>query len=98
MRSLCAVLDVEQLGRVLDDRPQQVRFVVAELALQDGRDPLQAHAGIDRRPRQRRQNALGRSRSNCMKTRFQISTKRPPPSSGNCSCSRPGSAAAGPKS
>ena len=37
----------------------QIRIVVREHALHHRRDALQTHAGIDRRPRQRRQLAVG---------------------------------------
>jgi hypothetical protein len=42
-------------------------------ALHDGGDALEAHAGIHRGLGQRRLLAVG-ERSNCMNTRFQIST------------------------
>ena len=42
-----------------DDRLEQVRVVVRELALHDCRDPLQSHAGVDARRRQGRELARG---------------------------------------
>ncbi len=41
----------------LDQRREQVRIVVRHLALQDRGDALEPHAGVDRRPRQRRHRA-----------------------------------------
>ena len=41
------------LGRGLDQRPQHVGRIVVVRALQEGRDPLQPHPGIDARPGQR---------------------------------------------
>src|SRR5262249_50224601 len=56
---IIAVRDVEQLRGMLDDRADEVSLVVGDLALQDGGDALQAHAGIDRRPRKSSQLAAG---------------------------------------
>src|SRR5436190_8031979 len=44
----------------LDDRPQQISLVITDLPLQNGRNPFQSHAGINRRLRQGRQVALDR--------------------------------------
>ena len=49
---------VGRLGRGLDQRPHQVGVVVVVLALQHRPDPLQPHAGVDRRPRQRHAAAV----------------------------------------
>ena len=76
----------EQFAGALDDGAEQVGIVVRKLALQDGGDALEAHAGIDG-GRGSGVSLPPASRSNCMKTRFQISTKRSPASSGNA---RPG--------
>ena len=62
----------------------QIGVVVRDLALQDRGDAFESHAGVDGGTRQRRHAPPDESRLNCMKTRFQISTNRPPPSSGNC--------------
>ncbi len=66
----------------IDQRSEEIRLEVGDLALQDGGHALQAHAGIDGGLGQRREFVAGRlaaasttaERSNCMKTRFQIST------------------------
>ena len=44
-----------------DQVPEQVDVVVAVHALHDSRDALEAHAGVDRRFRQRRHRAVGRA-------------------------------------
>ena len=59
VRGVVAVGLAEQLAGALDDGPDQIRVVIRELALQHGGDALEAHAGVDRRPRQRRQLAAG---------------------------------------
>ena len=43
-----------RVGTGDDERPERVRVVVVVLPLQDGCEPLEAQAGVDRRPRQRR--------------------------------------------
>ena len=74
-------LDAGQLFRGRDQGAEQVGVVIVVHALQDGGDALQPHAGVDRRARQ--VDALFFvTCSNCMKTRFQISMKRSPSSSG----------------
>ena len=45
-------IDAGCLGRRLDQVTHQVDIVIVVLALQDGGDPFQPHAGIDRRARQ----------------------------------------------
>ena len=64
-----------------DDGAHQVDVVVRRDTLQDGRDALEPHAGVDRRARQRRRGWPGPIWSYCMKTRFQNSRKRSPSSS-----------------
>ena len=66
----------------LDQGAEQVDVVVVVLALQDGGDALQPHAGVDRRLGQRSTRSSLVICSNCMKTRFQISMKRSPSWSG----------------
>ena len=46
-------VDAGEVGHGLDDGAHQVRVVVRRHALQDGRDALEAHAGVDRGARQR---------------------------------------------
>ena len=57
---LRAILHAEEVRRVVDDRADQVRLVVAKLSLHDGGDAFKPHACIDGRPRQRRKHTLGR--------------------------------------
>ena len=45
-------LDADEIDRGLNQRPEQVDVVIVVDALQDGRDALQPHAGVDRRARQ----------------------------------------------
>ncbi len=52
--------NVSLARRGLDERLEQIDFVVAVHVLQHGRDPLEAHAGIDARLGQRRHVALTR--------------------------------------
>ena len=88
----------EHLRRVLDDRADQVGIVVRDLALQDRGDALQAHAGIDGGPRQRRQLARKIAvvlHEDQVPDLDEAAAAR---RSGNCSCSRPGSAASTPRS
>ena len=49
---------------------------IESYALEDGQDPLEAGAGVDVLARQVGRGRPSASRLNCMKTRFQISTKR----------------------
>ena len=70
------------VGRRLDQRPHQVGVEVVVLALQDRTDALEPHAGVDRGARAAGRGAPSSCCSNCMKTRFQISMKRSPSSSG----------------
>src|SRR5688572_791315 len=46
---------------MLNDRLQQIRFVVAELTLQYRGDSLEPHTRVDRWARQRRQHTFGRA-------------------------------------
>ena len=55
---ILAIGRVEQIGRVHQDGMDEVGIVVGELALQNRSDALQAHPGVDGRPRQRRQLAV----------------------------------------
>ena len=48
-----------EFGGLADQRLEEVDLVVAVHVLQHGRQPLQAHAGIDARRRQRHQGAVG---------------------------------------
>ena len=75
----------EQFGRRLQQRLEQVDLVIGVHALHHRGDALQSHARIHRGCRQRFPAAVGRlvvlhdssplaERSNCMNTRFQIST------------------------
>ena len=45
-------LDAGRLFGRLDQRAEEIGVVVVVLALQQGRDALEAHAGVDRRTRQ----------------------------------------------
>ena len=45
---LAVGIDVDLVCRGLDQGPEQVDVVVVVLVLQDGREALQAHAGVDR--------------------------------------------------
>ncbi len=45
-------VDPRQLGDDADQRLEQVDGVIVVRALQNGRDPLEPHAGVDRRPRE----------------------------------------------
>ena len=49
-----AVFDAAEFAGAVDDGADEIGVVVRELALQDGGDALEAHAGIDGRARQRR--------------------------------------------
>ena len=57
MRAIGAVFDAAEFAGALDDRADQVGFVVRKLALQDGGDAFEAHAGVDGRAGQRRHGA-----------------------------------------
>ena len=81
MRLLCVFLllflldlHARQLRRALDQRREQIGVVIRDHALHHGGHAFQAGAGIDRRLGQRTHLAVEGWRSNCMKTRFQIST------------------------
>ena len=59
----------------LDERREEIDFVIRMHVLEHGRQPLEAHAGIDAR---RGSGVIVNAspllcRSNCMNTRFQIS-------------------------
>ncbi len=66
----------------LDERVEDVDFVVAVHVLQDGGQALQAHAGVDAGRGQFVDRCRRAAMSNCMNTLFQISMKRSPSSSG----------------
>ena len=50
-----AIFDVEHFAGLIDDGPEQIRFVVADLSLQHRSDTFKTHSRIDRRLRQGRQ-------------------------------------------
>ncbi len=56
-----AALDVQQFSGVLDDGLNEIGFVVRKMALEDGGEALQTHAGIDGRFRQRCELAIDRA-------------------------------------
>ena len=53
--------DAEQFGRAVDYGPDQICVVVRKLALHHRGDALQTHSRVDRRARQRGQDAIGRT-------------------------------------
>ena len=58
-RAVAVILDAERIGYRVDEMGEQIDLVVAVHALHDGRDALEAHAGVDRRLRQRRHLTVG---------------------------------------
>ncbi len=76
------IRNVGQFRSALDQRRKQIRLKVADLVLQHGGHALETHARINRWLGQRRElvavafvaGSTTAERSNCMKTRFQIST------------------------
>ena len=78
----CPVTKPVNCCGLLDQRREQIRLEVGDLALQHGGYALEAHAGVDGGLGQRGELVGGclvagstmAERSNCMKTRFQIST------------------------
>ena len=72
-RIRAVILNAQDIRRGLDEVSEQIDVVVTVHALHHGRSPLQAHSCIHRWLR----NGVivpSAERSNCMKTRFQIST------------------------
>ncbi len=63
-------------GDRLEQGSEEVGVVVGALALHHGGEPLEAHAGVDAGRLGRGDERPSSSRSNCMKTRFQISSQR----------------------
>jgi hypothetical protein len=72
-RLLFQVVATGLTRRGLDERVKKVNLVVAVHVLQDGGQPLQAHAGVHARRRQLLDAEPSGCMSNCMNTWFQIS-------------------------
>ena len=58
-RIAAEILSAGRRGRRFDETPEEIRVVDRVHALHDGRKPLEPHALVDRRLRQRREFALG---------------------------------------